>query len=190
MPDDRKEWLLVTRSLSLLVAAVLTPFTPASGVSQSLDSADVYSFDLDTQSGHFSSWTVETLRHERLRARLIVGELRKNNRWAPAFGLWLNGSDQRAVLRIWAPQRKPPLVVQLIGSRSEGRADSAAFTQVIAREDTFDIELDWSRAGTLRAVLDSGEAHEVRLAFKPTSFQVTSSTGQIKAATLVLYRQR
>ena len=166
---------------ALLVLASIEPVA----AQEARDSVDHYAFDLDTQSGHFSSWTLRTLRHSCLGAKLIIGELRKDSRWVPAYALWLENGSNRAFLRIWAPNRKPPLVVVLQRVRDRQMTDSVLFTRTLERDDTFHVNLDWSRPGRLRAVVDS-EVHEIELPFQPTTFEVTGSTGQIKADSLEL----
>jgi hypothetical protein len=172
----------------VLVSALLslTGFHPIAA-QETQDSVDRYAFDLDTQSGHYSSWELRTLRHNCLRAKLIIGELRKHRSWAPAYALWLENGDDRAFLRIWAPQRTPPLVVVLLRGHDRQITDSALFTRTLGRGDTFHVSLDWSRSGVLRAVLDA-ETHEIGLPFRPTSFRVSNSTSQLKADSLELDR--
>jgi hypothetical protein len=174
--------------ITVLASALLSVTTYRSIAAQGMqDSVDRYAFDLDTQSGHYSSWSLRTLRHNCLRAKLIVGELRKHKNWAPASALWLENGTDRAFLRILAPQGKPPLVVLLLGGHDRQITDSVLFTRTLGRDDTFHVSLDWSRSGVLRAALDS-EAHEIQLSFRPTSFRVSNSTGQIKADSLELDR--
>ena len=171
----------------LTVLLAVTTVKPANA-QEARDSVDRYAFDLDTQSGHYSFWSLQTLRHDRLRVTLVVGELRRDARWAPAFMLSLRAGDDIAFLRLWAPARKSPLVMTL-EARSGQDADSVQFTRTVAVDETIHVELDWSKRGVLRAVIDSREVRDIRLAFRPISFEVTSSTGQIKADSLVLFRR-
>ena len=173
------------RPLILASALLVLTSLQSTAAQQSRDSVDQYAFDLDTQSGHFSRWSLRTLRHSCLHAKLVIGEIRKHNRWTAAYALWLKNDSNRVFLRIWAPHRGPPLVVVLLGARDRQRTDSVLFTRTLQRDDTFHVNLDWSRSGTLRAEVDS-EAHEINLPFRPTSFDVTGSTGQIKADSLAL----
>src|SRR5882672_295735 len=129
----------------LIVAALVLTYLPRPLSSQeAADSVDNYAFDLDTQSAHYSFWRLVTLRHHRLRARLVVGELRRDKRWAPGVALLLRNGEQVAFLRIWAPDRKPPLIIVLERHGGAGRADSVVFSRRIARDDTFHVDLDWS----------------------------------------------
>jgi hypothetical protein len=149
----------------------------------------VYAFDLDTQAGHYSFWSVQTLRHDRVRARIVIGELRRHNRFLPGFMISVRAGDDIAALRFVAPQRKPPVII-VLQARSQQDADSVIFTRTIGTQETIEVELDWSKRGVLRATIDSREVREVRMAFRPISFEVTSSTGQMKADSVVLFRRR
>jgi len=173
------------RPLILASALLVLTSLQSTAAQQIRDSVDQYAFDLDTQSGHFSSWSLRTLRHTCLRATLVIGEIRKDSRWTAAYALWLENENNRAYLQIWAPRRGPPLVVVLLGARDRQTTDSVLFTRTLERDDTFHVSLDWSRSGVLRAAVDS-EVHEIKLPFRPVSFEVTGSTGQIKADSLEL----
>ena len=149
------------------------------------DSTDRFSFDLDTQGGHFSRWTLNTLRHSCLHARLIIGELRKTGPWGPAYQLWLVSGDHLAAIRMWAPTGKPPLdVVYLVGAGAF--TDSVSFDDRLKRDDTVHVDLNWSRAGNLRATVDR-HIRDLPLPFRPDSFVVISTSGQLKADSLVFY---
>ena len=181
----------MSKSLVALLASTLLVSLGARSIAAQgpSDSVDRYTFDLDTQAGHYSLWALNTLRHDCLHARLIIGELRRKDRWVPGFDLRLRAGEGIVFLRIWAPQAKPPL--RMVLERGDGRqlTDSVPFARTLSRDDTFHVDLDWSRAGVLRAAVDS-EVHEISLPFRPTSFEISGSTGQIKADSLDLFRCR
>lgn len=158
------------------------------GAQTSSDSTDRFSFDLDTQAGHFSQWSYGTLRrHSCLRARLVIGELRRSGRWVPAYGLWLASGRRSASLRIWAPEGRPPLDVLLLDfGPADTPTDTVSLGYRVNRGDTVTVDLNWATPGTLRAVVD-GHAGELPLHFRPEGFVATSANGQLKADSLTFF---
>ena len=178
---------LLIRPLAILAIAVATVGPRLTGQARP-DTSDVYTVDLDSPGGRYSFWTLHTLRHTSLEARVVVLELRTDGQWLPGFNLRLERPGEAVQLTMWAPRRKSPLSVRLERWRGEVSTDSVAFTHTV--KDTFHIELDWSQAGILRAVVNGNETRTMPLDFRPTSFQVVGSTGEFKLDPLILRRQR
>src|SRR5579864_8237258 len=87
-------------------------FAPAAG--------QRFYLDLDTAEGAFSEWGHKDLGAlTALQATLRVPRLRKDNKFVPAFSVWLQNTEAGQVrnsvgLQLFAPNRKPPLLIRIV----------------------------------------------------------------------------
>ncbi len=158
-------------------------FAPAAG--------QTFYLDLDTAEGAFSQWRHKDLGSlSALRATLRVPTLRKNNKFVPAFSVWLQNTEAGKVqnsmgLQLFAPDRKPPLSIRIVQAVA-GKSSFESSNRTIGLDENLTVEIDWQTAHTVTIKIGESETHTINIPWSVDTVSVTASTGQMKADPLVL----
>ena len=164
-----------------LIAALAFPLnSQAQTFIQSPNQA--FAIDLDTRDGAFSSWDNNDLGPiSGLRATIQVSRIGKDNKWLPYFLIYVKTSDGGFGLALEADNWKPPVMVYTY-SKSK-KAEKIGLLNV---DEKTNIQMDWSKTGTLIVRLGNDMVRELPLSTPITGLRVSASTGELTLSSIAL----
>jgi hypothetical protein len=150
-----------------------------------------FEVDLDTQEEEFSYWRMNGIdSSDGLRAAAKIMRFGKSRRWMPTFMIQLSsGSGESAEFwRVrWVPEKTGgPQSLVLIRSIGAKEVNVAKFDRKFVLNDSFPVEISWS--GPAKMIVRVGnETREVPRSLRPSTLDVSGSSGEFKLAALVLH---
>lgn len=153
-----------------------------------LNGQEKYSFDLDVPAARSSFWKIEDVGiATKLTADLEVRELRRDSQWNPTFQVTLDQGNKRVALLLVRESGKDTLSVSVRtteGSKAIGQQSIDGWKP--KKGQRFQLQMDWSVAGTLAVMSNGQDWGRFRLEFAPQSVTIAASTGQLFGHSLTL----
>lgn len=152
----------------------------------------MFFLDLDSAPGVFSQWRHDSLGTlNGLRAVLRVTRVRKDNKWAPTFAVYLQGegdplSADALGLQIFEQDRKLPLKIRLVGRLNGNPIHEIALQTSLRINDQLKVEMRWSEPKVITIMVGDSEVRNVSVSWPICRAMIISSTGQLKVDPLVL----
>ena len=159
-------------------------FVPAPG--------QMFFLDLDSAPGVFSQWRHESLGTlNGMRAVFRVPRVRKDNKWAPTFAVYLQGegdpqSANALGLQIFEQDRKLPLKMRLVGRLNGETIQEIQLQTTLRINDELKVEMRWAAPQVITIIVGDSEMRNVNVSWPVCSATIASSTGQLKVDPLVL----
>ncbi|HZV77995.1 MAG TPA: hypothetical protein VFF60_00145 [Candidatus Binatus sp.] len=159
-------------------------FTPASGQSVFLD--------LDTQSGHNSSWRKDNITpYSAVYGRLTVVRLGSDQLWQPAFWIGLQGQAGESFrdgigLRLTPVRGGSALALEVTRVDGGKVTERRSFSAHLSVNEQMGITIDWATPHAVTFTLSDGEVQTVSVPWRIVGAAVYSSTGEIVADPLEL----